>query len=128
MASRGSSIVLLNEKNEMLLLKRSPRMVWMPGKWGLPGGIIEKGELFEGAAVRETLEETCLAVNEEDLTLLSLNEKVVVFLSRQYEGTILLDHEHTDWTWVKREDITTYDTVPRLAELFDRALNYDDGK
>ena len=98
----------------------------MPGKWGLPGGVIEKNEIFEDTAIRETLEETQISLDKRDLKLLSLNEKVVVYLCPWYNREVVLDHEHTEWCWVKRADVTNYDTVPRIAELFDKALNYDD--
>jgi len=42
-----------------------------------------------------------------------------------YTGTVTIDEEHSDWAWVMRENLTTYDTVPRIGELFDGALRYD---
>jgi len=97
----------------------------MPDKWGLPGGTIEVNETTQAAALRETFEETQLQVEPASLILLSLNEKVAIYFSMVYTGTVTIDEEHSDWAWVMRENLTTYDTVPRIGELFDGALRYD---
>ena len=51
----GVSVVLLNERGEWLLQRRSDS-----GLWGVPGGGLEPGETFEVAAARELEEETGL--------------------------------------------------------------------
>lgn len=43
-----SGVLLLNEKNELLLQKRADN-----GLWGYPGGSMEPGETFEQCAARE---------------------------------------------------------------------------
>ena len=50
-----SSALILNDKNEILLVKRA----WHPykGLWDVPGGFIEGGEHPEDACRREVLEE-----------------------------------------------------------------------
>lgn len=54
--------ILVNEKNEILLQKRSDFNLW-----GLPGGAIEFGESAEEACVREFWEETGLKVKVKSL-------------------------------------------------------------
>lgn len=61
----GSSIIVRNEKNEILLQKRADN-----GKWGLPGGCQDLGENLRTTAVRELYEETGIKVKEEDLILI----------------------------------------------------------
>ena len=34
---RAAMAVVINEKEEILILKRTPDVSWMPNKWGLPG-------------------------------------------------------------------------------------------
>lgn len=62
-----------NSKNEILLQKRKDTG-WMDGFWELAAcGHVEKGETLKQAAVRETKEELCLDVKEEDLEFVGLN-------------------------------------------------------
>ena len=60
-----SSIIVRNEKGEILLQQRSDN-----GRWGLPGGCQDLGENLRTTAVRELFEETGIKVNEEDLVLI----------------------------------------------------------
>ncbi len=53
MTTHGSSCVIFNNKSEVLLGLRNDFRVW-----GLPGGMVDAGETFEQAAMRETHEET----------------------------------------------------------------------
>ena len=52
----GSVVIILNDKNEILLQERKP------GVFGLPGGLMDLGESLEETARREVLEETGLYV------------------------------------------------------------------
>jgi ADP-ribose pyrophosphatase YjhB (NUDIX family) len=47
------NVVVADDDGRILLIKRTDN-----GNWALPGGAIDIGESFVGAAVRETLEET----------------------------------------------------------------------
>lgn len=52
--------VLINDKNEVLMMQEAKESC--AGKWYLPAGRMEQGELITDAAVREVLEETGLNV------------------------------------------------------------------
>lgn len=54
----GSVVMVMNDKNELLLQHRRD------GGWGLPGGIMELGESLEETARREVKEETGLEIGE----------------------------------------------------------------
>ena len=51
----GAGVILVNEKNEILLQKRADN-----GFWDYPAGSMELGESFEECARREVYEETGL--------------------------------------------------------------------
>lgn len=56
-----TDIVLLNDKNEVLLIKR--RIPPFTGSWVLPGGHVEYGETVEDALRREVQEETSIEID-----------------------------------------------------------------
>ena len=56
----GSSVVIRNEKGELLLQQR----VHPAGRWAFPGGLMELGESAEDTARREVREETALELGE----------------------------------------------------------------
>lgn len=61
----GASVIVVNEKGEILLQQRSDN-----GRWGLPGGCQDLGENLRTTAARELFEETGIKVKEEDLILI----------------------------------------------------------
>lgn len=60
----GVNVMILNNKNEVLLQKRGEHP---KDKWGLVGGIVELGESLVDAAIRETKEETNLDIKDLEL-------------------------------------------------------------
>ena len=98
----GASVILMNDKNEILLQKRRDN-----GLWGYHGGSVELDEVVEKAAARELFEETGLIA--EDLELLGVysgkdmhflypnGDEVSnidhVYLCRKYSGTLRAQEE-----------------------------------
>lgn len=58
----GVAVIILNDKNQVLLQKRAD-----VGLWGIPSGHVEIGETVADAAVREVKEETNLDVKVQKL-------------------------------------------------------------
>jgi len=52
------------ENNGKFLLVKQARPEKVKGKWGLPGGKVEKGESFSEAIIRETQEEIGLSITK----------------------------------------------------------------
>ena len=121
---KGSAVLILDDKDRALILKRSMKSRWMPGKWGLPGGKVERGENSLGAVIRETKEETDLDLEPADMKRLQefSNKVVDIFYASAYTGEVRIDFEHDDFEWVTRTKIESYDTTPNLVKVFDWIL------
>lgn len=94
MTGKGTSIIFVNDKREILLLLRDniPTIPY-PNMWDLPGGHIEKGETPEECIKREMQEEMGL-----DLTGFRL------FLKTRFSNRI----EYVYW---KKENLSIPDIV-----------------
>ena len=70
-------VVIINDKNEILLQKRSRFKRANPSKWGICGGKVDLGETPLNAGIRETFEEIGILLNKDDLKFLIMdtNEK-----------------------------------------------------
>ena len=114
----GAIVVILNEKDELLVLKRPHFVKWAPNQWGLPGAKIEPDETPLQAAVREGREETTLEVEDLRLGDPDLKDPVVVYYTRKYRGSVELDFEHTDFKWASREELTKLDLAPGIFNMY----------
>lgn len=99
----GSVVILVNDKEEILLQQRAN------GNWGLPGGLMDLGESFEEVAQREVFEETGMSV--KSLNLLNvysgsqyylkvsngdeLYSATAVYYTSDYDGHMQIDHHET---------------------------------
>ncbi len=60
-------VLIVNDRKEILLQKRSPKKRFKPNKWGLCAGHVDAYETLDEAALREMHEEVGLIVEQEDL-------------------------------------------------------------
>ena len=118
---KAAMVVIFDRDRKVLLLKRSQDSNWMPEKWALPGGHIEKGESSRDAAIREAKEETNLDV--DNVYELKELEQVIIYYSDSQSGTVKLDFEHTDWAWISYDGLGNYDTTPNLKNTVKLALD-----
>ena len=107
-------IVLVNDNNEALLLKRNHEPA--KGKWDLPGGFVENGESFEEGALREIEEETGLIIKSlsyvtsltdtydyQDVTYSTL---AVVFTTLcDSDDAIKLSDENSEYKWFPKKEL-----------------------
>ena len=137
---------ILNDKNEVLLTRRSPQ-VREPGKWCLPGGHFEGGETWIEAMRREINEEVGIVVEKErligvysdpSLTVTSEVSQdgfrrqflVVLFEVTKFRGEIKPNEEVDLWGWysmsnlpepmLRSHPIRVQDAIARSKEVFVR--------
>lgn len=120
---RASVVFILNSYGQILVLKRTETDRWQPGKWGLPGGGLNRKETYEGAAIREIKEETGLNIFEPKVVYVLEEEEIHVkyFLARNFFGNVVIDWEHNDFKWILPKDLIQEECTPNLKSL---ALKY----
>jgi len=120
---KNAVAVIINDDNKVLLLKRSDyEKQWMPNKWALVGGGIEKGESPEEACKREIKEETGLEIKKfvKSFTIQRRPESIEHIFACRYDGDptdIELDgKENVGYGWYDVEEMDYLDIVPNLVE------------
>lgn len=116
----GCGAIVVNDKDEVLLVKRASTSRTEPGTWSRPGGMVEFGETVEQAVEREIEEETGIKVRA--VRLLEMTQNIVDgkhwialgFLARHVSG----EPENKEPT--KHDDIGWFP----LAQLPDNLNNY----
>ncbi|MBZ9569398.1 NUDIX hydrolase [Patescibacteria group bacterium] len=129
---KGVNIVITDNRNRVLILKRSSRSKVSPNLWNLPGGNVKTEESLEQAAKREAKEETNLEIELLDdysyVFYYSHGKKentktaVYAFRAESISGEVILDEDHTEFRWVSKDDWKGLDYTPSaaatLSELF----------
>ena len=111
--------VVVQRDGKVLLGRRGPN-ARAAGKWSFPAGFVERGEVVEGAAVREVREETGFEIELGPLVgLISSGGETVVLVI--YTGEIVGGVAHAaddliELGWFAPE------TLPELAFPHDRAI------
>jgi len=118
---KNAVAVIVNNDNKILLLKRGEGAPWMPNKWSLVGGRIEKDETAQQALEREIEEETGLEAKKftESFKIERHAESVEYVFACRYEGDptdINLDDENSNYGWYDVSEMEYLDTVPHLIE------------
>jgi len=122
----GATVFVLNDKNQLLLLKRADNHCWGP-----PGGAVEPGEVVEDSARRETLEETGLKIGGLILFgVFSGNDQfyrypngdevynvTITYLARVPDEEIHISAEHTDWKYFALNEIPSEISPPIIPIL-----------
>ena len=117
----GFGVMILNNKNEILLGKRhgdpkkASSLLHGEGSWTMPGGKLHFKESFEQGAYREVLEETGLKIDKGKLKLIALNNDIVEdahfitigLLSKNFTGELETKEpdEIIEWQWFDFNDL-----------------------
>ena len=128
---RSTKIVtaFIRNQEKFLLLKRSEKVKTMKGLWAGISGIIEKNEEPLSRAKIEIFEE--IGVSEESINLIKTGKEMIInspqyenhewkvfpFLFEMNDLEIKLNWENSEYVWIKKEDISNYNTVPSLDKV-----------
>jgi|JFJP01.1.fsa_nt_gi 8-oxo-dGTP pyrophosphatase MutT (NUDIX family) len=127
--AKNALAVIVNEDNKFLLLKRGEEAPWMPEKWSLVGGGIEKGETPQKAIEREILEETSLKIKEfiKTFSIQRNPDSIEHIFACRYDGDptdiSLDDSENTNYGWYDINEMEYLDVVPNLIEYITLAFS-----
>lgn len=116
--------VVRRPDGRILLLRRAAGRSRYPGHWCVVTGLVESGETPRVAAIRELSEELRLVaepqrggeivtVQAEDGEVLHVHPFLFDF---DDDPPVVLDDEHDTFRWVLPEEVSEYDTVPKLTE------------
>lgn len=108
------------------------------GKWSLPGGRLEMGEMLEAAVKREAREETGLEIETDgiagvyDLIVrdgdeISFHYVIIDYYAHQVSGGLRAGDDAADVRWVPFADLPTLDLAEHLRERLDEMLRMHDG-
>ena len=108
---------LIEKDNKILIAKRSTGDPNVLGKWEFPGGKVELDEDEMHAIEREILEEFELEIKAKEFLINNVCEyptKTVdlrLYSCDYISGDFKL-HDHSEYKWVTKEEIMTYDLAP----------------
>lgn len=130
------TVLLINDEEKILILKRSNKVNTYKGMWGGVAGYIEENEEPYETATKEIKEE--VGLKEEDVELLKKLDPISFtdfYEGKQYDWKIFpflfklkdkrkikIDWEHSEYRWITPPQIKEFDTVPHLKEVVSKLL------
>ena len=108
---------LVYHKNKLLILKRSNSDKNDAGLWDIPGGAVKTGENIFKAIKREVLEETGIKISSISIKdfyglifgkFKQKNLIIAVFVCNALSSKIKLNHEHSDYKWIKPKNLSDF--------------------
>ena len=127
----GVGAVILDD-DRVLLIQRGGTT--LPGKWSIPGGLVELGETTREAVCREIREECGLEIDLVDVCgvldrvvrdpdgRVRYHWVLVDFLAVARGGTLCAGDDAADARWVPIDEVETYDTTDGLMDMIRRAI------
>lgn len=118
---------------KILLAKRGFGLADAEGYWSTINGFIDEDKPVKEFAIQEVAEELSISVSAKQITvgtsylLKNPEEKrsYIVFpckVTLVEEPQIILNHEHTDFTWINRSELESYHILKDLVLAVDTAL------
>ncbi len=126
----GCGALILNEKEEVLVMKRSNKCKNQRGHWQIPGGTVEFNETFQEAIKREVQEELGIEIEVGELLTLCndiMPEEKQHWITPQFlckiKGGVITNkepekHEQIQWLSLEKiEQIEEPQTLPMIEAV-----------
>lgn len=108
-----AKVVLYDDKNRVLLLKRSNYHKKHAGEWDLPGGHTHVGEGLEDGLAREVKEETGLKI--KNAVFCKKSENLHFFHAKLPSSKIKLSSEHVEFKFFDKKDLNIEEKFQKIA-------------
>lgn len=128
----------LEFKGKILVLKRSMMVGTHQDKWAGVSGYLEELEEPHNRALQEIVEEVGLTPKQvqlirkgKPLVVPDLEKKILwivhPFLFRAESNRLRLNWEHSEYRWIRPNEIRLLRTVPKLTETYERVSGHRSG-
>jgi 8-oxo-dGTP diphosphatase len=119
----SAKVVIRDEEDRCLLLRRSTTSQGNPGRWDFPGGKVETGEGFDQSVTREVREETGLEISIVRVVGFAESESperriaYIILEGRRERGDVRLSEEHEEFLWAPVRSLSAMDLCPQFLEF-----------
>ena len=108
-----AKVVIIDNNERVLFLKRSDYVDKFAGEWDLPGGHIQVGEELIAGLKREVKEETGLDV--DNCKFVDKLENIKFFMCDYTDKAIKISHEHTSFRFFSKNDLDKDGKFEKMA-------------
>jgi len=124
-----ADMIIFNEKNQILFVKRNKDDEFQAGMYALPGGHVEPAEDPKTAVIREVEEEVYITLNNECVFPCGIYDTTDVLISyfcckidsAQF-NIILEERELQQYEWVSMDDIVLMPLILNLKDNFENVI------
>ena len=127
-----AKVLVVNEKGEVLVLRRSKTDERRPGQWDFPGGWVDEGEDILTAIKREAIEEAGLELADpklvfafSEITTAHGSGTWLVYVTHiSGDPKITLSYEHDAHAWKNPYDLLKEITYDRQQKMLKYTLEH----
>jgi len=125
--------VFVKYKEKILLIKRSGRVGTYKGKWHTVAGYLDEVKPIKEKVLEELREEIGIEKGIKSIRIaesFEVKDRVIgkvwiihpVLVELNEKPEIKLDWEHTEFKWIKKEELENFDTIPGIHKTLKMLL------